>query len=76
MYNVQQKLHFPKAVGKHSFICLCYLKRMIIIMFDPKARKKPYQMRNDDPYRICVLTSQEQKKKGEANENERKKGSR
>lgn len=53
-----------------------YLKRMIIIMFDPKARKKPYQMRNDDPYRICVLTSQEQKKKGEANENERKKGSR
>ena len=30
MYNVQQKLHFPKAVGKHSFICLCYLKRMII----------------------------------------------
>ena len=53
-----------------------YLKRMIIIMIDPKSRKKPYQMRNDDLYRICVLTSQEQKKKGEANEGKRKKGSR
>lgn len=49
---------------------LDYIKITVKATIDPKMRKKPYQMQNDEPYRICVLTSAEQKKKGERNEKE------
>ena len=48
---------------------LDYIKITIKSMIDPSIKKKPYQMVDDEPYRICVSLSSK-KKKGESNEKE------
>lgn len=48
---------------------LDYIKITIKSMVDPSIKKKPYQMVDDEPYRICVSLSSK-KKKGESNEKE------
>lgn len=48
---------------------LDYIKSTIKSMIDPSIKKKPYQMVDDEPYRICVSLSSK-KKKGESNEKE------
>ena len=64
MYNVQQKLHFPNSVGKIRFICLCYLKRMIInkigihlnklVENEQKSYPKVIKENNKDKSRISL----------------------
>lgn len=54
-----------QIVSVDGMTMLDYIKITIKATIDPKMRKKPYQMQDDEPYRICVSTTTEQKKKGE-----------